>query len=389
MADTILVIDAGTTSTRAMLFARGRGVPRRSSSASSTQHYPRPGWVEHDAEEIWDAQPRLRAGDGRRRPAGPSGSPGSASPTSARRSSSGRGGRGGALARAIVWQDRRTAELCAGLKEAGPRGGAAGEDRAAARSLFLGAARSPGRWRTWPQLRGGGRRSVRRHGRELAGLQADRRAARLRRDQRLAHRPDGHPHGRLGRGAARPVRRAARRACPRSSIAPGATARRWRTFSAAPIPLCGMAGDQQAAAIGQACLSPGETKATYGTGAFVLTHTGRGGAGVAAPAADHRGLAVGRRAPLRARRLGVRRRQPDPVAAGRARADRHRGRERGAGALGRRQRRRLSGAGAGRARRALLGARGAGGDFGAELRHRARAYRARGAGGAWRTRPTI
>ena len=50
----------------------------------------------------------------------------------------------------------------------------------------------------------------------------------------------------------------------------------------APIPICGMAGDQQAAAIGQACLAPGETKATYGTGAFVLTHTGRGGAGLAA-----------------------------------------------------------------------------------------------------------
>jgi glycerol kinase len=42
----------------------------------------------------------------------------------------------------------------------------------------------------------------------------------------------------------------------------------------APIPIAGMAGDQQAAAIGQACLSPGETKATYGTGAFVLTNTG-------------------------------------------------------------------------------------------------------------------
>jgi len=41
-----------------------------------------------------------------------------------------------------------------------------------------------------------------------------------------------------------------------------------------PIPIGGMAGDQQAASIGQACLAPGETKATYGTGAFVLTHTG-------------------------------------------------------------------------------------------------------------------
>ena len=43
MAATILVIDEGTTSTRAMLFARRRGLPRQPSSASSTQHYPRPG----------------------------------------------------------------------------------------------------------------------------------------------------------------------------------------------------------------------------------------------------------------------------------------------------------------------------------------------------------
>jgi glycerol kinase len=51
----------------------------------------------------------------------------------------------------------------------------------------------------------------------------------------------------------------------------------------APIPICGMAGDQQSAAIGQACLSAGETKATYGTGAFVLTHTGS-----EAPVSRHR-----------------------------------------------------------------------------------------------------
>jgi glycerol kinase len=51
----------------------------------------------------------------------------------------------------------------------------------------------------------------------------------------------------------------------------------------AALPICGMAGDQQAAAIGQACLAPGETKATYGTGAFVLTHTGE-----QAPVSRHR-----------------------------------------------------------------------------------------------------
>jgi glycerol kinase len=41
------------------------------------------------------------------------------------------------------------------------------------------------------------------------------------------------------------------------------------------IPICGMAGDQQAATIGQACLSPGQTKATFGTGAFILSASGR------------------------------------------------------------------------------------------------------------------
>ena len=53
------------------------------------------------------------------------------------------------------------------------------------------------------------------------------------------------------------------------------------------IPVTGMAGDQQAAAIGQACLTPGETKATFGTGAFILTHTGK-----APPESDHRLLAT-------------------------------------------------------------------------------------------------
>ena len=121
----------------------------------------------------------------------------------------------------------------------------------------------------WPQLRGGGRRSVRRHGRELAGLQADRRAPRLRRDQRLAHRADGHRHGPLGRGAARPVGRAGRRPA-RDRRLRRADRRDLPEHFGAPIPIAGMAGDQQAASIGQACLAPGDSKATYGTGAFVL-----------------------------------------------------------------------------------------------------------------------
>ncbi len=83
------------------------------------QHYPRPGWVEHDAEEIWQSSPRLRAGDGREGGRRGADRRRSASPTSARRSASGRGGPGEPLARAIVWQDRRTADLCAALKARG------------------------------------------------------------------------------------------------------------------------------------------------------------------------------------------------------------------------------------------------------------------------------
>ena len=53
MSELILVLDAGTTSTRAMLFGAA-GEPRGVAQAELTQHYPRPGWVEHEASEIWD-----------------------------------------------------------------------------------------------------------------------------------------------------------------------------------------------------------------------------------------------------------------------------------------------------------------------------------------------
>ncbi len=59
------------------------------------------------------------------------------------------------------------------------------------------------------------------------------------------------------------------------------------TLFGGSIPICGMAGDQQAATIGQSCLAPGETKATYGTGAFILTN-----AGTTPPASKHRLLAT-------------------------------------------------------------------------------------------------
>ena len=134
------------------------------------------------------------------------------------------------LAPAIVWQDRRTASLCDELKQAGPRAGGSGEDRPAARPLFQ-RLQDPLGARPLAAARGGRRQFGRRHDRQLAGLQADRRPPRQRRDQRLAHRADGSRR-RLGRRPARPVRRAARRACPRSATAPAASATRWPIISA-------------------------------------------------------------------------------------------------------------------------------------------------------------
>ena len=220
MADTILVIDEGTTSTRAMLFAAGRGVPG-AEQRELTQYYPRPGWVEHDAEEIWEREPRLRAGGGRgggRRGA----DRGDRDHQPARDDrASGRGATGRALAPAIVWQDRRTAELCARLKASGHEAAVQAQTGLLLDPYFSALEDRLGAGELAASSTAAGRRSVRRHGRELAGLPADRRPACQRCDQRLAHRFDGHPDRPLGRRAARPVRRAARGRCRRSSTAPG------------------------------------------------------------------------------------------------------------------------------------------------------------------------
>ncbi|HEY0116162.1 MAG TPA: FGGY family carbohydrate kinase, partial [Allosphingosinicella sp.] len=113
----ILVIDEGTTSTRAMLFepdGRCRAVEQR----DLTQHYPRPGWVEHDAEEIWRstlacAQALVAQAGGADRV--------EAIGITNQRETIVFWNRltGEPLGPAIVWQDRRTADLCEQLKQAG------------------------------------------------------------------------------------------------------------------------------------------------------------------------------------------------------------------------------------------------------------------------------
>ena len=116
-SDTILVLDEGTTSTRAMLFGAD-GSCRGSEQRELKQHYPRPGWVEHDAAEIWAAtlgcaRAMVEKAGGADRIAG-------IGITNQRETIVFWSRRTGEpLAPAIVWQDRRTAADCARLKEAG------------------------------------------------------------------------------------------------------------------------------------------------------------------------------------------------------------------------------------------------------------------------------
>jgi glycerol kinase len=155
MTDHIIVIDEGTTSTRAMLFSAA-GAPLGSAQREFRQHYPAPGLVEHDAAEIWDAtlactREMIAQAGGADRVA-------CIGITNQRetvvfwdRTT------GEPLAPAIVWQDRRTADDCAALKTAGHEGAVQAKTGLLLDPYFSG---SKIGWalRHWPQLREAGDR---------------------------------------------------------------------------------------------------------------------------------------------------------------------------------------------------------------------------------------
>jgi glycerol kinase len=268
MRDLILVLDEGTTSTRAMLFD-ATGKPHGVAQAELTQHYPRPGWVEHDAEEIWDKtlacarQLAERAGPGRIAGIGITNQRETVVAWDRRT--------GEPLARALVWQDRRTAEFCAELREAG-------HERAVreATGLLLD-----------PYFSATKMRWLLDHQPAVAEAARERRLAFGTIESWLTFKLTGahvSDAGNASRTLLLPLAGASwddglcelfgvpRSALPEvtDSIGEFGTTE----LFGAPIPVLGLAGDQQAATIGQGCLSPGETKATYGTGAFVLANEG-------------------------------------------------------------------------------------------------------------------
>lgn len=268
----ILVLDAGTTSTRAMVFDRN-GAMRAVEQRELTQHYPHPGWVEHDAVEIWEstlacARSVVTQSGGADRFAC-IGITNQRETVVAWDKDSGE-----PLYHALVWQDRRTAAACDALRAAGHETAVqdktgllldpyfsatkmswlideAPEVRAAADAgrLALGTVES---WLVW-KLTGGlfvtdASNASRTSLLPLAGATWDEELCGLFGVPRSALAEVVDNAGRFGE------------ALPE--------------WLGAALPVTGLAGDQQAATIGQNCLSPGDTKATYGTGAFVLANMG-------------------------------------------------------------------------------------------------------------------
>lgn len=278
-AEHILVIDAGTTSTRAMVFAPG-GTMLRVAQRELTQHYPRPGWVEHDAAEIWERTLACV-----HKVLGKEASAIAAIGITNQRETvvAWDKATGEPLARAIVWQDRRTGELCAGLKEAGHEYAVQ-----EATGLLLDPYFSATKMR-WLLDNDGQVRAAAEGGRLAFGTV----------ESWLAFKLTGGAHISDASNASRTLLLELGGAqfdsglCDLFGVPPSvlpevvdthgdlaATDPRW--FGRA-IPICGLIGDQQSATVGQGCLSRGETKATYGTGAFVLTAMG-----AARPRSNHR-----------------------------------------------------------------------------------------------------
>ena len=216
----ILAIDQGTTGTTCLVFD-GEGRIAGRAYSEFEQHFPRPGWVEHDATEIWEVTPAGRAPrrsptpaiDGRR-------ARGDRDHQPARdRRRLGPGDSGEPIHRALVWQDRRTAERCAELRAAGHE--ALVRERT---GLVLDPYFSGDQDRVAAAQRRGGRAGGLRHDRLLAALQADR-PPRHRLHQRLADDALRHPPPRLGRGALRRCSASTRRACPSRCPRPTSSAR--------------------------------------------------------------------------------------------------------------------------------------------------------------------
>jgi len=272
--DYILAIDQGTTSSRAVVFDR-IGQPVAIAQREFQQHFPQPGWVEHDATEIWLTQRAVMREVLQR--AGISARQLRAIGLTNQRETTVLWDRrtGHPVAPAIVWQDRRTAARCDALR-------AQGAHRTLARKtgLVLDAYFS-GTKLEWLLDHVPGARARAERG-ELAFGTVD--------SWLLWQLTGGRAHATDPSNASRTLLfnvhtqdwdddllallRIPRSLLPQVQPSSGVMAETDADVLGVSVPVAGCAGDQQAALFGQACFAPGMAKNTYGTGCFMLMNTG-------------------------------------------------------------------------------------------------------------------
>jgi glycerol kinase len=274
MPSHILAIDQGTTSTRAIVFDEALA-PVATAQQELRQIYPSPGWVEHDPEEIWTSVVATvraavaKAGVAAKDIAG-IGITNQRETTIVWDRESGK-----PVHNAIVWQDRRTADACARLR-------ATGEEAAiAARTGLLVDPYFSATKIEWLLDRVEGARAAAEQGRLAFGTVDSFLLWRL--TGGATHATDATNAARtllfdIGRGqwdqALARTFRVPTGLLPRVEDCAADFGTTLPGLFGGPIRILGMAGDQQAATIGQGCFAPGMMKATYGTGCFALLNTG-------------------------------------------------------------------------------------------------------------------
>jgi glycerol kinase len=270
-----MALDQGTTSSRAILFDHS-GAIVASDQREFPQHFPKPGWVEHDPAEIWDSQ--LCAARGALQRAGAKGADVAAIGITNQRETAlvWDRGTGEPIHRAIVWQSRQTAPICEELRSRGL------DDEVRARTgLVIDAYFSGTKIRFILDAVSGAQERAERG--ELAFGTVD---------SWLLHKlTRGRVHATEYSNASRTLvyniherdwddlllgeLRIPRALLPEVRDTSGVFGLTDPEWFGAEIPIAGIAGDQQAALFGQGCTAEGQAKNTYGTGCFLLMNTGR------------------------------------------------------------------------------------------------------------------
>ena len=274
MANAVMAIDQGTTSTRAILFGHD-GLPMGSDQIEHEQIFPQAGWVEHDAMEIWENTREVMGGALGRANIGVSDIAAIGITQQRETTVVWDKTTGLPVYNAIVWQDTRTQEICDSLGDVDQYRSRTGlpiatyfaapkvrwilenvdgaRDRAEAGDLLMGTIDT---WLIW-NLTGGVNGGVHITDPTNASRTLLMDLKTLTWDETIC----------------------AEIGIPMSMLPQIKSSSEVYGVVAAPpglqgVPIAGILGDQQAATFGQACLSPGEAKNTYGTGNFVLLNTG-------------------------------------------------------------------------------------------------------------------